>query len=829
MSFVLTESVYNSIIADVKARAAFESTNMYAVTELPRGATYSAFMAALRPLYGNEGMAFVKAVSQDLASEDNFALFSKVGKKNEAVAAPIATSSKVVAPSRAVSNADDDEEIIEEEEVEYEDDPEDEVKKQVVLRPKTELANVKVSSAIKLDELDEDDIAVEEINFSQQCAQFFSEFTHYETDVIARTVIAYCKQRGITTSPASGVVISDPHARGRFDTVCGNLERSQSIYAVLNSALAHVATKKQVVANYQTYDSFSRKAISYIGDDPVVDGQRLCVRSLPAVIMKPITEKPDHDVESKMGRLAVDVALLLTTNGLRTPLSLEFSTVDKRTGDAKVVRGVWTIAPEFVSLFTGKFTDLGRSVAMCTRILFAKGYTVIHGLYGTKNVSVWDFVNLSVKSWEKRRDVASLLKHWRTIRAGTFLDDAWMKHDFLTVKCARQPDFLPYNSTAMKLILGYAYKFSDVFGGKKNWSVLERLAELKGKVLFIYGGITSNGKNSQLLAMRHMLKEVLGDPIVDTFGNQNVSGRWSLITIDINGNSAYGTISVDAANLDSVLSLDPNCQMFENVCVHLDLADDSVTESSNNSIGVFVSNFLQLSNVRFVTSKYCASGKITVNGASCVVPLCDPLVEQDVPVGRSHGVEGITFSKPSVTKRAPVTRHPFAKYIRFEDRVKVIPYDDEVFSVFFDRLKQGNRARLSPQAFLDCSSLGGIVPPSFGAVSGARVAQTEISDSVVSVFDGEEYELDDEAIAHKNTVEQQRAIELGQKFMQRTKLIEEAIRSLNDVTEIARVTKLINLTGPRIKYCPDSDHNDLIGLTPVEQTRFKKGILNARK
>lgn len=828
MSFFLTESVYNSIISDPAARAAFESTNMYAVAGLPRGASYSAFMAALRPLYGTEGMVFIKSVSQDLASEDNFVLFSKVERKAVVATAPVAAPSKIAVSLQANSNGDDDEEIIEEE-VEYEDDDEDEVKKQVTLRPKTELTSVKVSSAIKLDELNDDDIAVDEVNFSQQCAQFFSEFTHYDTDVIARTVIAYCKQRGITTSPASGVVISDPHARGKFDMVCANLERSQSIYTLLNSALAHVATKKQVVANYQTYDSFSRKAISYIGDDPVVDGQRLCVRSLPAVIMKPITEKPDHDVESKMGRLAVDVALLLTTNGLRTPLSLEFSTIDKRTGDVKVVRGVWTIAPEFVSLFTGKFTDLGRSVAMCTRILFAKGYTVIHGLYGTKTVSVWDFVNLSVKSWEKRRDVPSLLKHWRTIRAGTFLDDAWMKHDYLTVRCARQPDFLPYNSTAMKLILGYAYKFSDVFGGKKKWSVLQRLADLDGKVLFIYGGVTSNGKNSQLLAMRHMLKEMLGDPIVDNFGNQNTAGRWSLITIDINGNSAYGTISVDAANLDSVLSLDSNCQMFENVCVHLDLADDSVTESSNNSIGVFVSNFLQLSNVRFVTSKYCASGKITVNGASCVVPLCDPLVDQEVPVGRSHGVEGIMFSKPSATKRAPVTRHPFAKFVRSDDRVKVIPYDDEVFSVFFDRLKHGNRARLAPQAVLDCSSLGGIVPPSFGAVSGARVAQTEISDSVVAVFDGEEYELDDEAIAQKNIVEQQRAVELGQKFMQRTKMIEDEIRSLTDLAEIARVTKRIHLTGPRIKYCPDSDHNDFIGLTSVEQTRFKKGILNARK
>jgi len=829
MSFFLTEAVYNSIVADPVARVAFESTNMFAVADVPRGSTYSAFMAALRPLYNSEGLTFIKAVSQDLAAEDNFALFSNAGKKKVVAAAPVATSSKIAVPTQVASNGDDDDDNIEEEEVEDEDDSEDEAKKQVVLRPKTELVIGKVGSPIKLDELDEEDIAVEDINFSQQCAQFFSEFTQYDTDVIARTVIAYCKQRGITTSPASGVVISDPHARGKFDIVCANLERSQSIYTLLNSALAHVATKKQVVANYQTYDSFSRKAITYIGDDPVVDGQRLCVRSLPAVIMKPITEKPDHDVESKMGRLAVDVALLVTTNGLRTPLSLEFSTIDKRTGEAKVVRGVWTIAPEFVSLFTGKFTDVGRSVAMCTRILFAKGYTVIHGMYGTKNVSVWDFVNLSVKSWEKRRDVASLLKHWRTIRAGTFLDDAWMKHDFLTIKCARQPDFLPYNSTAMKLILGYACKFPDVFGGKKTRSVLERLADLEGKVLFIYGGVTSNGKNSQLLAMRHMLKEVLGDPIVDNFGNQNASGRWSLITIDINGNAAYGTISVDAANLDSVLSLDANCQMFDNVCVHLDLADDSVTESSNNSIGVFVSNFLQLSNIKFVTSKYCASGKITVNGASCAVPLCDPLVEQDVPVGRSHGVEGIIFSKPSATKRAPITRHPFARFVRSDDRVKVIPYDDEVFSIFFDRLKSGNRARLAPQAFLDCSSLGGIVPPSFGAVSGARVAQTEISDSIVAVFDGEEYEMDDEAVAQKNTVEQQRAIELGQKFMQRTKMIEDAIRSLNDLTEIARVTKRINLTGPRIKYCADSDHNDLIGLTTAEQTKFKKGILGAGK
>lgn len=827
MSFTLTESTYNSIIANAEARAAFESTGVYVISELPSGADYATFMSKLRPIYQSQGMAFIRAVSEDLAQEQAFPNFSNVGNLPISSKPVVATLPAKVSAAPSASADDDDEEIVYEEE--YEDDSEDDVNRSVALKPKTELNITKTVSAIKLDSLDEEDIAVEEVNFSQQCAQLFSKFTHYDTDVIARTVVAYCKQRGITTSPSSGVVISDPHARGEFDTVCAGLERSQTIYTVLNSALAHVATKKQVVANYQTYDSFSRKSISFVGDDPVVDGQRLCVRSLPAVIFKPVAEKADSEVETKLGRLAVDVALLLTINGLRTPLSLEFSTTDKRTGDVKVVRGVWTIAPEFVSLFTGKFTDLGRSVAMCTRVLFAKGYTVIHGLYGTKTVSVWDFVNLSVKSWEKRCDVPSLLKHWRTIRAGTFLDDAWMKHDFLTVKRFSPPDFLPYNSTAMKLILGYASKFSEVVGGKKLMSVLDRLKLLQGKILFIYGGVTSNGKNSQLLAMRHMLKEMLGEPIVDTFGNQNAGGRWSLITIDINGNSAYGTISVDAASLDSVLGLDANCQTFDNVCVHLDLADDSVAESSNNSIGVFIANFLQLSNVRFVTSKYCASGKITVNGASCLVPLCDPLSAEQVPVGRSHGVEGIVFAKPSATERAPKTRHPFCKSVREGERVKVIPYSEDVFAVFFERLKQGNRARLAPQAYLDCSQLQNIVPPSFGTVSGARVAQTEISDSIVAVFDGEEYEVDDETVNQRLSSEQQRAQDLSRLFMERTRMIEDAVAKLNDIAEIARVTKQINLTGPRVKYCPESDHNDLVGLSPADQAKFKKGILHVRK
>ena len=225
--------------------------------------------------------------------------------------------------------------------------------KRVVSKPPTQLEPSGRSSGVKLDSLDDEDIVVEEVNFSQICARHFPDFTQYEVDVIARTVVAYCRQVGMSTSPASGVVINDPQARGKFDIQCQILHRIGSLYEILNAALSHLATKKQVVAAYKTYDDFCRKAISFVGNDPVSDGQRLCVGTLPAVILKPVTEKPDHEVEQKMGRLALDVALVLTLKGVRTPLCLEFSAVDKDTKEVKVVRGIWTMADELVSVFTG--------------------------------------------------------------------------------------------------------------------------------------------------------------------------------------------------------------------------------------------------------------------------------------------------------------------------------------------------------------------------------------------------------------------------------------------------------------------------------------------
>ena len=824
MSVQFNKATYARILASSQSRQAMLEHPLFGFFFTPEDVTSKGFpdfdelvstLAKQAPPTATTLLAKLSWITAELNAHPNFARAVELG------ATPIPVRPSVV--ERPMSNEEYGEirlaKVIDESSDE-EDDDED---APIIPQEKN------VSKQVHVDDNENDDFSFDDLEvvistFPDLVKGYVPTlFSKYSADQLARTLIKLANNTGKSTASRPGTIIKDYDDINTFNAAFGNMFKTNQYHQILEQALLYTQQTVEAKSNYMSYDQFMSKFEDVIYRDnsyyPVAAGRKLLVNALPAVVLVPVGYS-NPDVEQEYGLLAADLAVIMTRSGPKSTIVCDYCIKGKPS------TLTFHVDPEVLKAVAGTTDDVAKAVSRHTVALHANGYRNIKGSLqvntakgmATRKVTLQKFIAEGSKSWVASGNHVELLKFWRSVRLGTCLDDAWMKHDSLLLK--RDPDainssgsrvggpvFMPYNSTAMKLVLGYH-------------AFMPTIAKYTGKILVLYGGVTTNGKNAQLFAMRHLFESYLGPEKIDDAGNET-EGKWLLRPFDLNGNVTFGTLSVNAKNLDSVLSLSTLCQKFDKVIVHLDLASGSVTEALNAEAGMFISNFLKLPNVKFVTSKYCVTGAIEVSGASAVVQMTDPV--EGNHVGRSHGVEGIVLATRNVKKPTEIVRlQPFPDVKGRTSK--------ELYERFLDAMHEGNMKRFSPKCFIDYSNLGMSVPGFFGRTVGAKVETCELDSSVVSVFSLDDI-ADDVPDTREHDADAKRSNKMHDLKSIRSTKLKELLSGCQNRTdeEIAKEVETFMAEAPRIPYNHKSKINDFEGLSSEQVSAYIDGSLPGPK
>jgi len=379
------------------------------------------------------------------------------------------------------------------------------------------------------------------------------------------------------------------------------------------------------------------------------------------------------------------LALLITSSKIRHSIDLPYW---NSTRSVEVIK-VWQIDEMFAEYLPVGARNLHETITLTAdKIYVLKKPLIGYVKQGEKKVrmTLFDFIALCLgtmknKNVEFQFDRAA----WRKLRKDTVFDGVWGKNPYLLAVYGTDGALqaIPYNNTVNKFI--------D--------AMLNLLPLLKGdkfankKVLVLYGGVTTSGRNTQLEAADYFFTELFGErqSVGRKFDNTK---NWDLVKFDLNGNHTSGTLAVDLASIDSIRKLNAFAEDYERVIMITDTADSSVTAATNAKAGVWISNVIAaIPNITFITMKYCCASPITVTGAGAIIPLKSKMFlsdkgEQIYNVGRSHGAEGIVYVTPKTAKEEikAKTLLPFRGKDKDTDYEQL--FRDRCYEGSFDQLRQ---------------------------------------------------------------------------------------------------------------------------------------------
>jgi hypothetical protein len=509
---------------------------------------------------------------------------------------------------------------------------------------------------------------------------------------------------------------------GPTDTSVDNLYalskalRKSNRDVVLASILEMKNKKISMDVAVPTFDSFCATKVTPVkaADGVFTNGTIfLDLSRSPALFASASRRMPEMD--KQVPDMIRQLLVCVTSEGLRTTLSLEgFS-------HGRVTTFTWSMLDAFSDLI-GSCSIRMASMIEVANSLVSAGATGIIGRVSPRSsrLSVLNFIKFVndtiIEQQESERDfketyTATLLRNWRIVRQNTILDsDPAYKHPYFMMRSG--DNYFPYTNTHLKMIDAYVSLHATLSEFAKKLNDGE-------KILVIYGGVTTKGHNVQVTAARHFFTTKFGAPITDAAGRVNKHGKWNFAKFDLVPNNVRSALSLDASDPIHVSDAwSEECQNYAHVIVVLDLADNSVNPTSNISMGKFISNFLSLPNVRFVTSKYCVIAPITIGCASRVTPLTSTMtpkisyrgVNYAMPTGREHGIEGIVCAYPG---DKTILLRPFL--IRSDGKF----VSSNAYNIAFNmRMIQASVEQLAPRAVFeipkDCSEF---FPASFGGVS----------------------------------------------------------------------------------------------------------------
>lgn len=543
-----------------------------------------------------------------------------------------------------------------------------------------------------IDDLDDFDAPIT-VNLNDFHKKLGSAFAVYTVDEVARTIIKICRDKGMSivrNFKVSGKTITDH----KLQYLLSSKIRDDESYA--RSAMSQLTVSVNVTRCDIQPDTFFSKQCSIVSQTPFIvhNGEYYGYFDGGAFIQ--FSRKPirDYTPDREYSELWASCSMLYTTTELRLTFQLPFWSKK----NATITQRIWTISDEVSRRLPAHHKNLWNVVKRAADVLKngklgVIGWVDVRTPGQTKNVrksmTLMAFIKACMVTLaDPEVDFNFDRNTWRDLRKDTLLDQAWHKHEYKTLKLGET--VVPYNNTSIKFVDAYL----NLVRGDKSWLKCGKFAKPTNKVAILYGGVTSSGRNTQLLAVRHFFRELWGKSIAESHGSGKAAARWNIFNFDLHGNAYTDTIQIDASKREDVARLNELTGEYDVVICILDLADGSVNSSLNVKLENWLPNFLVLEKLEFVTTKYCCTSKISVAGADRIIPMNSVIFgTKDAPinVGRTHGAEGICLLTPSKkTVRGPA--------------ICLMPMSFDKDGAFRMKCFEGSLQQFSPHATLDVPS-----------------------------------------------------------------------------------------------------------------------------
>lgn len=536
-----------------------------------------------------------------------------------------------------------------------------------------------------IEDLDDYESAVS-INLDEFHKKLGPKFSAYTIDEVARTIIKVFRDRQVPLVKSfkpPGTIIPDYSLQYELATKMG----ADESYA--RAAMSHLTVSVNVIRCDIQPDSFFSKKCRIVSEKPLIvhNGDYYAYFGAGTYIQFSRKEIRNYEPDLPYGEIWASCALLYTSADLRLNVQLPFWS--KKSGT--ITQRIWTISEKVARMLPAHHKNLWNVIKRAADILKANKTDVVGWIEVRdprskknvkKNMTLMSFVRACMSTLASTEvDFAFDRASWKALRDKTIFDLAWHKHEYKTLTLGSE--IVPYNNTAIKFTDAYL----NLVRTEKSWLRRGVFADPNKKIAILYGGVTSAGRNPQLYAMRHLFEELLGKSINSTYGKEQASARYKVFQFDLNGNSYTDTIQIDASKREDVMRLNDCTAGFDVVICILDLADGSVNSSLNVKLESWLSNFLVLDNINFVTTKYCCTSKLTVCGAEKIIPMNSVLfgtADNQVNVGRSHGAEGICLLTPTRKKNS--------------NPVCLMPMTLDKDSKFREKCFEGSMKQFSPAA-----------------------------------------------------------------------------------------------------------------------------------